>query len=65
MKKPDWYKTNTKEVFDYIKRYEIFQKKQTGRGGYLPTPTIIGLVFDISRQRGSMYLKKFKKKYKK
>lgn len=65
MKIPNWYKTNTKEVFDYIAKYERSQRKLTGKVGFLPTPTMIGLVFDITKQRGGQYLKKFKKKYNK
>jgi len=63
-KKPDWYKTNKKEVFDYMVRYERFNFRQTGREGVYPGTGVIANVFDITLQRAYQYKKMFEEKLK-
>ena len=60
--KPIWYKTNQKEVFDYIVRYERFHLDRTGKAGIYPTQGIIAFVFEISWTRADQYKRMFNKK---
>ena len=56
MFKMPWGKTNQKEVFDWIVR---FQKLSNGE---IPRGRLLARVFGISGERGSQYIKAFKKK---
>jgi hypothetical protein len=65
MIKETWYKTNRKEVFGYILRYEKFNYEQTGTRGVFPRASLIAKTFKISNTRAGQYMKMFKEQFKK